>query len=101
MVDFPIQLAIEDSTFAGRCREISTDGMRMDIPEPGLPDGLGTVTMSFDGVSLEIGVRVTHAEPTVAGLKFIFSSDRQRKAVDRLVTLVAASAQLPGRLLLN
>ena len=101
LVDFPVQLAIEDSTFVGRCKEISTEGMRMEISQPGLPEGVGTLTMSFDSLAVEISARVTHAEPNAAGLKFIYNSERQRKAIDRLVTLLAASAQLPGRLLLN
>lgn len=101
LVDHPVQFAIENSTHLGRCREISVKGMRLELHEVLAPDSVGTVRMCFESLTVELGALVTHAKPGFAGLKFIFESDRQRKDVERLVTLLAASAKLPGPLLLG
>jgi hypothetical protein len=95
LVDFPAQLAIENSTHAGRCKEISVDGMRLELAERVSANTVGTVTMSFGSLTVELGTRIMHTEPNCAGLKFIYANERQRKDVERLVTLLAASAKLP------
>jgi hypothetical protein len=95
LVDHPVELAIENSTHIGRCKEISVDGMRLELPERVAPNSVGTVTMCYGSVAIELGTRVMHVEPNFAGLKFIYANERQRKDVERLVTLLAASAKLP------
>ncbi|MGA2538168.1 MAG: PilZ domain-containing protein [Terracidiphilus sp.] len=95
LVDCAAHLAIENSTHMGRCKEISVDGMRLELAERVSANAVGTVTMTCGSLTVELGTRVMHAEPNFAGLKFIYKSERQRKDVERLVTLLAASAKLP------
>lgn len=96
MVDFPVQLSIGNSTQLGRCKEISTDGMRLELCDQVEANSIGSLKMNYESLSIEVGVRVTHIVPSFAGLKFVFESDRQRKDVERLVTLLAASAKFAG-----
>jgi hypothetical protein len=98
LVDYPVQLTVEDATIAGRCKEISTEGMRLELYEPVAPNSMGMVTMNFESLSVELPARVTHTEPHSAGLKFIYKSERQRKDLERLVTLLTASSNLSGPL---
>jgi hypothetical protein len=104
LVDHPAELAIGNSTYSGRCKEISVDGMRLELSERVAPNSVGMVTMCYQSLAIELGAKVMHAEVNFAGLKFIYVSERQRKDVERLVTLLTASAKLPrqpGPLLLE
>jgi hypothetical protein len=94
LVDFPVQLTVGDSTQLGRCKEISVDGMRLELCEVVAANSLGTLRMNYESLRIELDARVTHTVSSSVGLKFVFESDRQRKDIERLVTLLAASATL-------
>ena len=100
-IDLPVELTIENSTHLGRCREISTEGMRRDLREPLPPDSFGTITMSYENLSVKLSVRVTHAKSDHDGLKFIYESDDQRNDLAHLVTLLLAPRKRRGPYLLS
>jgi hypothetical protein len=100
-VDLPVRLTLASSTQLGRCTEISTEGMRVDLSEPLPPDSFGVVSLTYESLTLEIGIRVTHAKSNYDGLKFLYESDEQRLAVAHLVSLVTASRKGPGPVLVS
>ena len=91
-VDLPIQFAVEQSTLAGRCKDISADGMRLELRDPLPPDACGTVFLSYRDRPFELSVRVTHTGATHDGVEFIYKSHQQRDAVAQLIASLAASA---------
>ncbi|MGA7342244.1 MAG: PilZ domain-containing protein [Terracidiphilus sp.] len=101
LVDLPVLLTFEDARIAGRCREISKEGMRVEIGEPVLADACGTVSISYKDVSLEQRVCVAHCGTGWDGLKFLFESEKDRAQVERLVALLAGSEGQPGPVLVR
>jgi hypothetical protein len=91
MVDLPVVLTLQEGKFAGRCKEISKHGMRVELLQPVAPEASGTVCISYNDYSIELRVTVAHSGAKSDGLKFLFESDRDRSAVERLVSLLAAS----------
>jgi hypothetical protein len=89
-VDFPVRFTAHDAATAGRCTEISKEGMRVEFEEPLPPNSRGKVAMSYQDGSLELNVRVAHAGTTHSGLKFICESDEERDAVASLVASLAS-----------
>jgi hypothetical protein len=89
-VDLPVRLTADNSTRLGRCRDISREGMRLELCQPLPPDACGTVSMTFQNQTLELNVRVAHAGATQDGMKFIYTSDSERNAVARLVASLTA-----------
>ena len=100
-VDIPARLTTESSTQLGRCREISTEGMRLELRLPLPPDSLGRVSMSYQSVTVELGVRVMRSEANFEGLKFLFECDEERNVIAHLVTLLAAAQRRPRPVLLS
>lgn len=94
-VDLPVRLRQDDRTLHARCREISREGMRLELREPLPEDFCGTVSLNCRHVSLELRVRVTHTGILQDGLRFIFESEKQRRAVAQLVAILAASEPGP------
>jgi len=84
-VDLPAQLTADNSTHIGRCKDISREGMRMELCQPLPQDACGKVSLKFQDLTLEVNVRVAHAGATQDGMKFICSSDNERNAVARFV----------------
>ena len=95
-VDLPIELATETSTLRGRCKEISKDGMRVELGEPLPPDFTGTASLSYQNIALRLSVAVAHTGAERDGLKFVFESQKERAEVARLVAVLAARTQTPG-----
>jgi hypothetical protein len=101
LVDLPIRLTFEDSMQEGRCREISTEGMKLEVRQPLSPDSAGTVRLRYHEFSIDLPVRVAHSGSSYDGVKFVFESDEQREDVSRLVALLAGPKQRFGPLLLR
>jgi hypothetical protein len=97
-VDLPVQFGVDQATLSGRCRNISRDGMKLDLHQPLPADAHGTVFVSHQNQLLELSVRVTHTGGVHGGLEFLYKSDRERDAVARLVASVTACE--PRRLVL-
>jgi hypothetical protein len=89
-VDIPVQLTIGKATLTVRCRDISKEGMRLELPQPLPSDACGTVSMSYQNRTLELNVRVAHAGATQGGMEFLYTSEGERDAVAQLL----ASLQL-------
>lgn len=87
--DLPVRLTIQDSTLIGRCTEIAKAGMKLEIEAALEPNSFGKVSMSYEDKTLEVRVRFVHVCETHAGLDFIYSSDKERKAMANLVETVA------------
>jgi hypothetical protein len=100
-VDLPVLLNLQDSIIAGRCTEISLEGMRVELRQPVLPDACGTVSISYRGLSLELPVCVAHSGTGQDGLKFLFESEEDRGRVERLVALLAGPTDQPGPVLVR
>jgi len=100
-VDLPVVFRLQDTTLPGRCREISTEGMRIELQQPLAAETRGTVSLVYKDLSLELRVCVTHAAAEAKGLKFLFESDKDRGAVERLVALLAGSSGHPGPVLVR
>ena len=102
LVDFPVRLTLEDATQFGRCLEISTEGMKLEVREHLSTDSCGAVHLSYKNLSLDLPVRVANSGPTYDGLRFIFETDEQREDVVRLVALLAGvDAARPGPVLIR
>lgn len=95
-VDLPIRLTVDERTFHARCREISRDGMQLEIEQPLGLSTRGIAAIACGGFALEIAVEVSHSGPSQEGVKFIFSSDSQRSDVARLVAILAAEPRPSG-----
>ena len=100
-VDLPIQVTVDQSTLPGRCRNISKEGMRLELRQPLPPNALGTVRLNCQDSPLELSVRVAYSGKTYEGVQFIYRSDRERDAVAHLVASLAGSIDRSRPILLN
>ena len=96
-VDLPVLLILADARIPGRCREIGKEGMTVDLREPISADVTGSVSLDYKNISLDLGVSVTHSGNTAHGLKFLFESEQEKAAVERLVALLAGSGGSSGQ----
>jgi hypothetical protein len=99
-VDLAVRLTIEDGTVFGRCTEISTDGMKLEIAAPLSVDAAGAVHVSFRGVSLDLPVRVARCGEGCEGVQFVYGSDEEKDEVIHFIGLLAAAPHHPGPILL-
>lgn len=92
-VDFPVQLELGSSVIAGRCKEISTDGMRLELRRS-LPVGFcGMVYLAWHNIHLELRVRLAHTSSGQDALRFVFESEKERASIADLVTRLADPAE--------
>lgn len=101
-VDLPVLLILEDESISGRCKEISSEGMRVEFRQPVAQNCCGTLRIGPGDSSLEVRARVARIGNGCDGVKFLFASERERIAVERLVALTAAhAAARPGPVLVS
>jgi PilZ domain len=100
-IDLPVRLTLLESTLFGRCTEISTEGMRLEVSEPLSVDAGGAVHVTFQNVSLDLPVRVAHCGAGCEGVQFVYGSDEERDEVIRFIALLAAAPHRPGPVLLR
>ncbi|MGA8874124.1 MAG: PilZ domain-containing protein, partial [Candidatus Korobacteraceae bacterium] len=100
-VDLEVRLTFEDSMQEGRCCEISTEGMKLEIQQPLSPNTCGTVQLRYGDFMIDVPVRVAHSGSSYDGVKFVYESDEQRDEVIRLVALLAGAKQRLGPVLLR
>jgi hypothetical protein len=100
-VNLPVRLTVEGGTVSGRCHEISREGMRLELRQPLPADYAGVVSLSYQNVDLEVQVEFAHANAPQEGVRFVFSSDKQRSDVARLVALLAANPGPTGLILVK
>jgi hypothetical protein len=95
-VDLPVRLTFHEATQAGRCTEISTEGMKIEVQEPLCPDTSGVVHIAYQDVTLDVTVRVAHSSASHDGVRFVYESDEQRDELTRLVEILAGPQHRPG-----
>jgi hypothetical protein len=100
-VDLPAQLTIHNLTVAGRCREISKEGLKLELRQPLPRDCRGTITLSYRDQTVEVSVRIAHVGARHGGLEFLYESDGERVAVAHLIASLSAEPHRPGPVLLN
>lgn len=100
-VDLPVLLTLQSSSISGRCREISREGMRVELRDPVTPDTCGTISVSYKELSLELPVCVARAGAGQSAFRFILESEKDRTAVERLVSLLAGMTGHAGPMLVR
>jgi hypothetical protein len=84
-IDLPVTFMQGRSTQLGRCKEISEEGMKIELSEPASLNSLGSAYLTCEGFSLSVAVQVMHMGPDASGVKFLYESRAQRDTVCRLV----------------
>lgn len=100
-VDLPVLLILKDSSVSGLCKEISSEGMKVEFRQPVARNCCGTLRIGHSGSFLEVRARVARVGTGSDGVKFLFSSEIERKALQRLVALTAAPAGQAGPVLVR
>lgn len=100
-VDLPVRVTFDGAMQQGRCIEISTEGMKLELRQPLSTESPGSVRLSYQEFSLEVPVRVAHSGPTFDGVRFVCVSDEQRDELVRLVAVLAGARQRLGPMLVR
>jgi len=100
-VDLTVRLTIEGSILMARCIEISREGMRLELQQALPPDALGTVSVHYQDLMLELNVRVAHVSKSHGGVEFIYRSDAEQKAVAQLIGSLDSSRKRLGPVLIS
>lgn len=98
-VDLPVLLILEDATVPGRCKEISREGMKVEFRHPVAHNCCGTLRIGHIDSYLELRACVARTGTVSDGVKFLFGSELERKAMERLVALTASVMGHPGPVL--
>lgn len=98
-VDLPVLLILNGESVSGRCKEISKDGMKVEFRQPVTRDCCGMLRIGHSDSFLEIRARVTRVGAENDGVKFLFGSEKERRALERLVALTAMATGRPGPVL--
>ena len=98
-VDLKVRLTIQGPTLIARCIEISREGMRLELGQALPPDALGTVSLQYQDLVLDLNVRVAHVGKTQGGVEFLYRSDAEQKAVAHLIGSLEGSRKRPGPVL--
>lgn len=89
-VDLPVQFTVGPSTLPGRCRNISKEGMRLELCHSLPPHARGTVVLGCQDSAIVLSVRVAYAGETHEGVEFIDTSDSERDTVAHLIESLGA-----------
>lgn len=100
-VDLPVRIVVEGSTYTGRCKNISIEGMKVELREPIEVNMRGLLTIDLEGQVLEIDVLVTYAKSVRHGVRFLCESEDQRGILNRYLAFLAAPQSRPGLVLLQ
>ena len=100
-VNLPVQFTERNTTLAGRCTEISKEGLKLELGKPPQCDSCGMVSMCHQGRTLEFCARVVHVGAKDCGLEFIYASDAEQVEVANLVESLAVPQSRPRPMLLK
>ena len=100
-VDLPVRFTERNIALAGRCTEISKEGLKVKLGEPLHSNSSGTLFISFPGRTLEFRVRVVHVGATYCGLEFIYSSEAEQIELAHLVESLAVPQTRSGPVLIK
>ena len=92
---------MEGTTWIGRCKEISTEGLSLETQRPFPIEACAAIQETYRSTTLEILVRGVHSGAGCEGLRFVFESDEQREEVTRFVGLLANASPRMGPVLLH
>jgi hypothetical protein len=95
-VDLQARFTAEDSSIAGRCREIGEGGMTLEHSSLLPQDSLGIVSVTYSGRNIEIQACVAHAGTGQCGLKFIYETEAERRDMALFVAFLAAARKSAG-----
>jgi PilZ domain len=84
-IDVPVTFMQGRSTQPGRCKEISEEGMKIELSEPLSLDSYVSAYLICEDLSLNLPVKVMHVGPDSSGVKFIYESRAQRDRVSRVL----------------
>jgi hypothetical protein len=98
-VDLPVQFTGRNTTRAGRCTEISKEGMKLELEEPLESNTCGKVFMCHQGRALEFRARVVHVGARYCGVEFIYASEMEQNEVTYLVESLAVPQSQRGPLM--
>jgi hypothetical protein len=84
-VDLPVYLTQGDSTQLTRCREISVDGMKLDLMGASFPSSSGLIQLGDGLSSLKIPFRVHSRAIDSIGVMFQYEPGEQCEALTRFV----------------
>ena len=90
-VDLPVEFTVQESTLTARCIEISKEGIRLELQQPLPPNACGKVSIHYQGLVLELNMRIAHVGETHSGMEFIYKSESERNAVANLIASLAPS----------
>ena len=100
-VDVFVEFTVKSSTLAGRCTEISKEGMKLELRQPVATDSCGKISMRCQGRKIEFPVRVVHSALTNCGVEFLHDSEIEQAAVAHLVELLVVPQNRRGPILLK
>lgn len=98
-VDLPVLLILSDESVSGRCKEISREGMKVEFRQPVKRNCSGTLRIGTNESSLEVPACIARTGDQCDGVKFLFNSDKERRALERLVAIMATPTGQPGPVL--
>jgi len=96
VVDLPVRLLLDDLVIDARCKEISREGMRLEVSEALPADFEGLVLLEWRGSRLELHVRIAHTGSPQDAMRFIFESEKERSAIAALVARLASRSGESG-----
>jgi hypothetical protein len=100
-VDLPVQFTVGDLTLTGRCKEISQEGMTLELRQPLTLNSSGTVSFHYREQTIQIRARVAHVAKTHCGLEFLCESETERSALAHLIASLTPAQSRPGPVLLS
>ena len=95
-VDLPVRLTLLESTQFGRCTEISTEGMKLDMRDAALRRCRRCGSRYVSECQPRSPVRVAHCGAGCDGVQFVYGSDEERDEVIRFIALLATAPQQAG-----
>jgi hypothetical protein len=99
--DLPIKFITLHTSCAGKCIDISKQGMRIEASQSLLLNACGKVSIRYQDRTLEFNMRVVHVEETSCGLEFLYESNEEQNEVAHLVASLAVSPQRPTLVLVH
>jgi hypothetical protein len=101
LANLPVLLRVENASIGGRCIEFGKEGMRVELERPVSAEARGSVKISCQDFTFELGVQVTRAGEDDYGLRFLFEAEQDRTTADRLVSMLMGSSGQPGPVLVR
>ena len=83
--DLPVTFNGSHGQVYGTCTQISRDGMEVYLADGQRFEVRGRIAVSHKQVAIELEVHVAHASENRCGVKFLYRTEREKIAMDRLI----------------